>query len=221
MNIYSRTNVLVCIKYTNGVILLKTSNNTIKLKSKKLIDIILDAKNKDTEAILFLINKYKPLMIKYSISYILKNYESEDLIQIGSIAVIKAIEKYDLSHGERFIDCYIINSIKNTYKNLARANIKYQSESSLNIEVDENNDIQSLLPDDYNLENDIIKTMQHVILKNLLNSLTPEEYSLIKVAYLTENSNLYKYCTKNNLNYHKKRRDLISLLSKLKIKLNK
>ena len=60
MNIYSRTNVLVCIKYTNGVILLKTSNNTIKLKSKKLIDIILDAKNKDTEAILFLINKYKP-----------------------------------------------------------------------------------------------------------------------------------------------------------------
>ena len=78
MNIHSRTNVLKCIKYTNGVILLKTSNNTIKLKSKKLIDIILDAKNKDTEAILFLINKYKPLMIKYSISYILKNYESED-----------------------------------------------------------------------------------------------------------------------------------------------
>ena len=221
MNIHSRTNVLKCIKYTNGVILLKTSNNTIKLKSKKLIDIILDAKNKDTEAILFLINKYKPLMIKYSISYILKNYESEDLIQIGTIAVIKAIEKYDISHGEDFIDCYIINSIKNTYRNLARANIKYQSESSLNISVDEDTDIQSLLPDDYNLENDIIKTMQHVDLKNLLKSLTLEEYTLIKEAYLTESSNLYKYCITNNLNYHKKRRELIALLSKLKIKLSK
>ncbi len=221
MNIHSRTNVLKCIKYTNGVILLKTSNNTIKLKSKKLIDIILDAKNKDTEAILFLINKYKPLIIKYSISYILKNYESEDLIQIGTIAVIKAIEKYDISHGEDFIDCYIINSIKNTYRNLARANIKYKSESSLNISVDEDIDIQSLLPDDYNLENDIIKTMQHVDLKNLLKSLTLEEYTLIKEAYLTENSNLYKYCITNNLNYHKKRRELIALLSKLKIKLSK
>ena len=169
-------------------------NNEIKLNSKRLLDIILNAKNKDSDSILFLINKYKPLIIKYSISYILKNYDKEDLIQIGTIAVIKAIEKYDISHGEDFIDCYIINSIKNTYRNLARANIKYKSESSLNISVDEDIDIQSLLPDDYNLENDIIKTMQHVDLKNLLKSLTLEEYTLIKEAYLTENSNLYKYC---------------------------
>lgn len=204
-----------------GWYFLNNYNNEIKLNSKRLLDIILDAKNKDSDSILFLINKYKPLIIKYSISYILKNYDKEDLIQIGTIAVIKAIEKYDISHGEDFIDCYIINSIKNTYRNLARANIKYQSESSLNISVDEDIDIQSLLPDDYNLENDIIKTMQHVALKNLLKSLTLEEYTLIKEAYLTENSNLYKYCITNNLNYHKKRRELIALLSKLKIKLSK
>ena len=200
-----------------GWYFLNNYNNEIKLNSKRLLDIILDAKNKDSDSILFLINKYKPLIIKYSISYILKNYDKEDLIQIGTIAVIKAIEKYDISHGEDFIDCYIINSIKNTYRNLARANIKYQSESSLNISVDEDIDIQSLLPDDYNLENDIIKTMQHVDLKNLLKSLTLEEYTLIKEAYLTENSNLYKYCITNNLNYHKKRRELIALLSKLNI----
>ena len=204
-----------------GWYFLNNYNNEIKLNSKRLLDIILDAKNKDSDSILFLINKYKPLIIKYSISYILKNYDKEDLIQIGIIAVIKAIEKYDISHGEDFIDCYIINSIKNTYRNLARANIKYQSESSLNISVDEDIDIQSLLPDDYNLENDIIKTMLHVDLKNLLKSLTLEEYTLIKEAYLTENSNLYKYCITNNLNYHKKRRELIALLSKLKIKLSK
>ena len=204
-----------------GWYFLNNYNNEIKLNSKRLLDIILDAKNKDSDSILFLINKYKPLIIKYSISYILKNYDKEDLIQIGTIAVIKAIEKYDISHGEDFIDCYIINSIKNTYRNLARANIKYQSESSLNISVDEDIDIQSLLPDDYNLENDIIKTMQHVDLKNLLKSLTLEEYTLIKEAYLTESSNLYKYCITNNLNYHKKRRELIALLSKLKIKLSK
>lgn len=194
-------------------------NNEIKLNSKRLLDIILNAKNKDSDSILFLINKYKPLIIKYSISYILKNYDKEDLIQIGTIAVIKAIEKYDISHGEDFIDCYIINSIKNTYRNLARANIKYQSESSLNISVDEDTDIQSLLPDDYNLENDIIKNMQHLELKNILNSLTDDEFNLIKVSYLTPNLTLYKYCIENNLNYHKKRRQLLSLLSKIKTKL--
>ena len=125
-----------------GWYFLNNYNNEIKLNSKRLLDIILDAKNKDSDSILFLINKYKPLIIKYSISYILKNYDKEDLIQIGTIAVIKAIEKYDISHGEDFIDCYIINSIKNTYRNLARANIKYQSESSLNISVDEDTDIK-------------------------------------------------------------------------------
>ena len=31
MNIHSRTNVLKCVKYANGVILLKTSNNTAYL----------------------------------------------------------------------------------------------------------------------------------------------------------------------------------------------
>lgn len=202
-----------------GWYFLNNYNNEIKLNSKRLLDIILDAKNKDSDSILFLINKYKPLIIKYSISYILKNYDKEDLIQIGTIAVIKAIEKYDISHGEDFIDCYIINSIKNTYRNLARANIKYQSESSLNISVDEDTDIQSLLPDDYNLENDIIKNMQHLELKNILNSLTDDEFNLIKVSYLTPNLTLYKYCTENNLNYHKKRRQLLSLLSKIKTKL--
>lgn len=202
-----------------GWCFLNNYNNEIKLNSKRLLDIILNAKNKDSDSILFLINKYKPLIIKYSISYILKNYDKEDLIQIGIIAVIKAIEKYDISHGEDFIDCYIINSIKNTYRNLARANIKYQSESSLNISVDEDTDIQSLLPDDYNLENDIIKNMQHLELKNILNSLTDDEFNLIKVSYLTPNLTLYKYCTENNLNYHKKRRQLLSLLSKIKTKL--
>lgn len=202
-----------------GWYFLNNYNNEIKLNSKRLLDIILDAKNKDSDSILFLINKYKPLIIKYSISYILKNHDKEDLIQMGTIAVIKAIEKYDMSHGEDFIDCYIINSIKNTYRNLARANIKYQSESSLNISVDEDIDIQSLLPDDYNLENDIIKNIQHLELKNILNSLTDDEFNLIKVSYLTPNLTLYKYCTENNLNYHKKRRQLLSLLSKIKTKL--
>ena len=201
------------------MITLNYCKNKTYFKQESLLEILQNAKMNDSKSMLYLINKYKPLILKYSTSYILKNYEKNDLIQIGSIAVIKATQKYDISHGENYIDCYIINSIKNSYRNLARTQIKYSSESSLNITLDEHDDIESLLKDDYNLENDIIKNMQHLELKNILNSLTDDEFNLIKVSYLTPNLTLYKYCTENNLNYHKKRRQFLSLLSKIKTKL--
>ena len=163
------------------MITLNYCKNKTYFKQESLLEILQNAKMNDSKSMLYLINKYKPLILKYSTSYILKNYEKNDLIQIGSIAVIKATQKYDISHGENYIDCYIINSIKNSYRNLARTQIKYSSESSLNITLDEHDDIESLLKDDYNLENDIIKNMQHLELKNILNSLTDDEFNLIKV----------------------------------------
>ena len=164
------------------MITLNYCKNKTYFKQESLLEILQNAKMNDSKSMLYLINKYKPLILKYSTSYILKNYEKNDLIQIGSIAVIKATQKYDISHGENYIDCYIINSIKNSYRNLARTQIKYSSESSLNITLDEHDDIESLLKDDYNLENDIIKNMQHLELKNILNSLTDDEFNLIKVS---------------------------------------
>ena len=191
------------------------------LKSFNLIDIIRKAKNKNQSAILFLINKYNPLILKYSSSYHLKNYDKEDLIQIGNISIINAINKYDLSKGENFIDAYIINSIKNAYRNLARGQIKYQSESSLNIPIDENSDIESLLPFDFNLEEYVMNDMEKDLLISILKTLSESEYELIKAAYLTPNCTLFKYCKENNLNYHKKRRELIALLPKLRKLLEK
>lgn len=191
------------------------TNNLLNLKSLKLIDVLEKAKTGDDSAILFLINKYNPLIMKYSYSYHLKGYDLEDLTQIGNISVIKAINKYDLIKGENYIDAYIINSIKNTYRNLARGQIKYSSESSLNIQVNENYDIEDLLLSDFDLEGYVINTMEKDALTSILKSLSPSEFELIKAAYLTPSCTLFKYCKENNLNYPKKRRELISLLKKL------
>ena len=155
------------LSWYNGVITLNYCKNKTYFKQESLLEILQNAKMNDSKCMLYLINKYKPLILKYSTSYILKNYEKNDLIQIGSIAVIKATQKYDISHGENYIDCYIINSIKNSYRNLARTQIKYSSESNLNITLDEHDDIESLLKDDYNLENDIIKNIQYLELKKI------------------------------------------------------
>lgn len=199
----------------NNLVNLKINNFT-ELKTLALIDILKKAKDADEPSVIFLLNKYNPLIKKYSYSYHLKNHDLEDLIQIGNIAIIKAIDKYDLNTGENYIDAYIINSIKNSYRHLARGQIKYQNESSLNIKVDENYDIEDLLLSDFDLEGYVINNIKRNSLKALLKTLSPSEYELIKAAYLTPNCTLFKYCNENNLNYPKKRRQLISLLSKLR-----
>lgn len=187
-----------------------------KSNSNILFHTLCNAKNQDKDAILFFIEKYQPLIKKYAFKYNLKNYDNNDLIQIGNISIITAINKYDLSKGNEHIDSYIINTIKNAFRNLARSEIKYTSESSLNITVDEDNEIEDLLSDSLDLEEYIITSMMHDLLKTILATLSNDEHELIRIAYFTPNTNLYRYCLDNNLNYPKKRRELISLIDKLR-----
>lgn len=187
-----------------------------KSNSNILFHTLCNAKNQDKDAILFFIEKYQPLIKKYAFKYNLKNYDNNDLIQIGNISIITAINKYDLSKGNEHIDSYIINTIKNAFRNLARSEIKYTSESSLNITVDEDNEIEALLRDSLDLEEYIINSMMHDLLKTILATLSNDEHELIRIAYFTPNTTLYRYCLDNNLNYPKKRRELISLIDKLR-----
>lgn len=197
---------------------MKTLNLETKITNnynKEIFNILCKAKNNDETTILFFIEKYQPLIRKYAFKYKLKNFDKDDLIQIGNIAVITAINKYDLSKGGEYIDAYIINSIKNSFKNLARNQIKYNNESSLNISIDEDTEIENMISDSFNLEEHIINSNMNNLLKNILKTLSPNEYELIKIAYLTPNTTLYRYCINNNLNYPKKRRELISIINKL------
>ncbi|WP_166484658.1 sigma-70 family RNA polymerase sigma factor [Clostridium cuniculi] len=183
--------------------------------SNFLFNTLCKAKNHNKDAILFFIEKYQPLIKKYAFKYKLKNFDKDDLIQTGNISVITAINKYDLSKGGESIDSYIINSIKNGFRNLARNQIKYNDESSLNIPTDEDNEIEDLISDSFNLEDHIINSSMNDLLKNLLKTLSSDEYELIKIAYLTPNTTLYRYCIDHNWNYPKKRRELLSLIAKL------
>ena len=183
--------------------------------NEKIFNILFKAKNHNKDAILFFIEKYQPLIRKYAFKYKLKSFDKDDLIQTGSISVITAINKYDLSKGSDSIDSYIINSIKNGFRNLARNQIKYNDESSLNIPTDEDTEIEDLISDSFNLEEYIINSTMNDLLKNILKALSADEYELIKIAYLTPNTTLYRYCIDHNWNYPKKRRELLSLISKL------
>lgn len=194
---------------------LNSENKINNNYNKDVFNILCKAKNNNKNAIPFLIEKYQPLIRKYAFKYKIKNFDKEDLIQIGNISLITAINKYDLSKGNEYIDSYIINSIKNTFKNLARNQIKYNNESSLNISIYEDTEIADMISDSFSLEEHIINSDTNNLLKNILKTLPPNEYKLIKISYLTPNITLYRYCINNNLNYPKKRRELISIINKL------
>lgn len=208
---------LYTIYKIRGIILkiLNSENRINNNYNKEIFNTLCKAKNNNKNAIIFLIEKHQPLIMKYSFKYKLKNFDKDDLIQTGNISIITAINKYDLSKGSKYIDSYIINSIKNTFKNLARNQIKYNNESSLNISIDEDTEIADIISDSFSLEEHIINSDTNNLLKNILKSLSPNEYELIKIAYLTPNITLYRYCINNNLNYPKKRRELISIINKL------
>ncbi len=122
-----------------------SSSKNLHLKNLNLTEALKQAKEKDQDATLTLINKYSPLVDKYSRIYKLKDYEKSDLQQEGKIAIINAIDKFDLSKNTNVLDGYIINSIRNKYGTLARTHIKRNTESSLNIHT--NHEYSSLIID--------------------------------------------------------------------------
>lgn len=194
-----------------------TSNNPMVKKDLNLVEVLKKAKNKDEIAIVNLIKKYDPLVNKYSRIYKLKDYEEDDLKQEATMAIMNAIEKFDLSKNPNTFDGYTINSIKNKYGTLARKHIKRNDESSLNIITNEDSsELISLIEDPINIENNYVKTSETLRLQAILNTLSKEELDLINAVYLKKSHSLLKYCKEKNINYANCRRQLKKSLEKLK-----
>jgi RNA polymerase sigma factor (sigma-70 family) len=183
-----------------------------------LSEIVKKAKEKDKDSMLTLINKYSPLVDKYSRIYKLKDYEKSDLKQEGNLTILNAINKFNLSKNPNAFDGYTINSIKNRYGTLARTHIKRNTESSLNMisNNDDSCEIINLIEDPLNIEENLIKSEEISSLYSALNTLSKEELTLIDVVYLKKSHSLLKYCEENNLPYHISRYKLKKSLEKLK-----
>lgn len=191
------------------------------IKSINLTEALKKAKEKDQDATLALINKYSPLVDKYSRIYKLKDYEKSDLQQEGNIAIINAINKFDLSKDPNVFDGYAINSIRNKYGTLARTHVKRNTESSLNISTnnEDSSEIINLIQDTIDIEKSYITSEQLSRLQLAINTLSKEELELINIVYIKKSHSLLKYCNENNLTYHTSRMKLKKSLEKLKFSL--
>ncbi len=70
--------------------------------SQKEINLILKAKNKDEESLEILVNKYYSYVRNRVQSYYVKGHTIEDLIQIGLMGLLEAIDKYDKDKNSSF-----------------------------------------------------------------------------------------------------------------------
>ena len=191
-----------------------------KIFNKSLtIETILNAQNGDENSLLIIFNKYHPLIDKYSRNYHLKNFDNDDLKQEGYLAIINAINKYNIDKGITSFDSYVIVSIRNCYVTLARNNIKFNDEGSLNLTIDNELNLMNAIEDtskDSNIEETYIKYIDMANIVQALYSLDISEKKMINSIFFKEKGSLLKYCNANNITYYKGKQQLNSIINKLR-----
>ena len=169
-------------------------------------DLLRRAKNNDNSAKEEIIRMYYPLIVKESKRVFLKNRTFEDLIQIGIISLLNAINLFDLSRGSKSFSSYALWSIKNTYISLIRSEAKYNNEISLNVHLYNAPDIEiaeSIVDENIDIEKDVTTSIFHKEILSYLNKLDNEEKDIINFLYIENDMpNLSKYSRLRNKDYY-------------------
>lgn len=163
---------------------------------------VIGAKSGNQEELLKLFNQYKPFIYKTANQFNIRNHETHDLIQIGYIALTKAVQKYRT--GSSTFSSYAYNSITNAFRYTARQNKKYSRDLSLNLSVDAesglNTEFIECIDSLENLDANIIKSEKLRELRRAVTKLPNDELELVNEVYYS-GSSLKAYAEKKGINY--------------------
>lgn len=162
---------------------------SIKMTAKdEVYDLIYEAQQGSIETRNYLITKNQGL-VYYVIykKFYNTSYDLDDLIQIGNIGLIKAINTFDVSKNVKF-STYATKCIKTEILLFFRKQERHDKIESVenNICQDINGKDISLfnfLPSDTNLEEDYIKEELYTNLRKIIEGLKEEERNLIILFY--------------------------------------
>lgn len=186
---------------------------------RNLKDIIIEAKSGDKKASEFILEKYNPLIIKRAISYFIKGYDTEDLIQIARVTTLVAIDKYDILSKSNFT-AYLDRAIANNFNNMLRNNMKLKYQSSLDISANDGMTIGDLIADEKFTEEIIEKKFMLNQLLIALDELDIYDKELILFLYSENSGNLTKWSKTKGESYAKVRKRRNEILKILKSKVN-
>lgn len=177
-------------------------------------ELLIKAKDGDNSALEEIIKKHEPLIYNTMISFYIKGYDKEDIRQIATLSIIKAVKscKIELSRGfSSYAKEVIINDI---YKEIKKAEKQYYKCKESN-EIAMVIDIKEIVDESTNIIEDYIKSKDKEILIKEINLLEEEERALLKAIYV-ENITLKKYAEEKELEYYKARYMKDKILEKLK-----
>ncbi len=181
-------------------------NNDIEFLVKK-------SKEGDLKSKEELLNRFKPYIIKKAREIYIKNYDIDDLIQIGNISIIKAIDKYNLDKGN-FVS-YVTFAINNNFNYEIRRMSKTRYDSSLNKNIDDNLEIIDIIAWKENIEENFIRKQNLKYVKNALNKLNENERKLIYSIYFAD-IKLKEYASKEGIKYGSALKRKTKILNKLR-----
>ena len=134
------------------------------------------------------LEEFKNLIHKLGRSW-QEKYESDDLFQIGSLALIKAYDKYDISNNINF-STYLTTYITRKFLNYNRDNKENKKDIaySLNEEIKQKNGelverFVFIADENENIEKTIMDKYENNKLEELLSSLPEEDSKLIYLRY--------------------------------------
>lgn len=145
---------------------------------------------------------YKPLIIKNAVRIYIKEHQLEDLVQIGNIALINAVYKYDCSKNVPFLS-YAKTAIQNSFNGELRKVISKKNNEkfscSLNSLTKDGIEIIEYLVSDENVEEAAILKEEITILRATLNMLSTKEREIIDWVYFKQRT-IKEYAELKGLN---------------------
>jgi RNA polymerase sigma factor (sigma-70 family) len=161
---------------------------------------VLKAKSGDKSSLENILNKFTPVIIKYSSSIYLSSYSREDLIQEGYLYLVNIIKKYNPKRN-RFV-VYASIALKNNYNYLIRQKARYNMELSYNNSIGQSDvNFECFLMDNLNIEEKFIQSKNKKALYSALKNLDEKELDILIHYYFKELS-IKSYAVKNNMLYH-------------------
>ncbi|WP_097028587.1 sigma-70 family RNA polymerase sigma factor [Clostridium peptidivorans] len=173
----------------------------------------LKAQGGDKKSLEDLFIYFKPYIVKQAHCIYIRGYEIEDLIQIGYVSLMKAINMYKPINKN--FNYYALASIKRNFYYLIRQQSRHNGEYSMEFETGEGLTLGDSIEDNFNLEEDYLKKETHQKLKESFKLLNKEEKELISWIYL-QNKSLKEYAEIKGITYNQGRYKMQKVLQKLK-----
>jgi RNA polymerase sigma factor (sigma-70 family) len=165
---------------------------------------VINAKSGDSKQMEKLITQFRSFIFRTAKTYNIKNYDLDDLSQIGFTALLNAINKY--TPGTHTFSAYAYTSIKNSLNYFTRKNSKFNKDISINTRVFPDSDssiaIEYLdcIEDTENFVEIFLKLESKKELQYLISKLPAYEKELVHMLFYQKCS-LKAYADKKDIPY--------------------